>query len=284
MIYTSLIFEGANGKKLDLFNDRFFDTVNIDGLTKAQCSIASSTTPSIDGDTVNNIQATPRNMVFDFCVKSGVEVEMCKRHILDVLKLKQGAKLTLTQGTGLDERKTVITGIIEDVNMPRFNNKVTMQVSFYCSAPFFNDVDAIILQIQRSIPNHHFAIAFPIGEPVCLGYIDKRMTQTFTNDGDVETGMIITIVATGNVSNPVIYRSDGKFIGIIDDLVVNDKVVIDTNRGNKTITKNGVSIISKIRPGSTFLQMQTGDNEFTIDTDDGDGFVYFSISFKRRFI
>ena len=70
-----------------------------------------------------------------------------------------------------------------------------------------------------------------------------------------------------------------------DTLEAGDEVIINTNRGEKGITKNGVNILSKIRQGSTFFQLETGDNELTADSDgDTKGNMYFMLSFKRRFV
>ena len=283
-MFTSLVYSAANGATLDLFHDDMFDLVNASGLTLANAAIATSTIPTMDGDTINNVQANPRGITLDLRVKNYIDVEACKRHILNVVKIKQTGTLTYTQGTGTNQRIITISGIVESISLPRFSNACTMQVSLYCNSPFWQDLNDIILQIARALPAHHFEVYFPVNNPIVLGVIDQNMTQTYTNDGDAAAGMIITIIATGDVTNPTLYRSSGEYIGINDTLTTNDKVVIDTNRGHKTITKNGVSIFSKIKQGSTFLQMETGDNEFTIDADTGDANMYFSIAFKRRFV
>lgn len=283
-MYTKLEYIAKNGETLDLFNDKYFDLVNVDGLTSSNVTIATATTPTVDGDTVNNVQANPRAITLDLHVKSDVDVEVCKRHILNVVKIKQTATLRYTQGTGTEQRIIEIAGVVQSIELPRFNNNCQMQISMYCSNSFWEDVNEIVVEISRIIPKHHFPIAFPINNPIPLGVIDSDMRKSYVNDGDVETGLIITIIATGDVTNPVIYNENGDYIGVNDSLIANDKIVINTNKGNKTITKNGVSIINKIKAGSTFLQMATGDNIFTIDADAGESSMYFNITFKRRFV
>ena len=283
MTDTKIEYIAANGLTLDLFNDAYFDTTNIDGLTTANATLATTTTPTVDGDTINNIQGNPRTIIFDFKVKTGVDVETCKRHILNVIKWKQKGTLQLTQGTGEEQRIIKIDGVIQTVDMPRFNNNVTMQVVLYCSNSLFEDLNAIVIEISRIIDAHHFPVVFPNGSPIALGVIDQEMQKSYVNDGDAATGVIITITALGNVTNPVISKA-GQFIGVNDSLVNGDVVVIDTNKGHKTITKNGVSILNKIKAGSTFIQMETGDNVFVINADSGAGNMYFNITFKRRFV
>ena len=164
-----------------------------------------------------------------------------------------------------------------------------MQVTLYCSNPYWQDVENVLLEISRILNMHYFSLdvgglAFPV-EGVVMGEYDTNMTRTYTNDGDAECGMIITIVALSDVLNPAIYKPDGSYIGVNDSMVLGDEIIINTNRGEKSITKNGVNILSKIKPGSTFLQLDTGDNELTINSDgETEGNVYFMLSFKRRFV
>lgn len=281
---VSLHYVGANGSVLDLLHNPYFETT-IDGLTAVNANISAASTPSMDGDKVNNIRTQPRDIVFDFKVKQGVSVEDAKQYILRSIKHKQTGRLVMHHGG----RDVDITGVVQTINMPRFSSKVVMQVTFYCSAPYWQDVENVLMEISRVLDMHYFpldkgGLAFPV-EGVVMGEYDLNMTRTYTNDGDVECGMIITIIAVSEVINPTIYKPDGTFIGINDTLVAGDEIIINTNRGEKGITKNGVNILSKIKKGSKFLQLETGDNVLTIGTDgDTAGNVYFMLSFKRRFV
>lgn len=285
MTQTALIYTGANGSFIDLLANDYFYLTAADGLTSISADLSASVTPSMDGDTVNNIQATPRGIVLDMKIKSGVDVEEASRYILRTIKPKQRGTLRMTRG----DRVTEIEGIVDKIELPRFGQGVIMQVSLYCSEPFWTDAEYIALEISRIIGLHYFPIelgglAFP-AEGIPLGQYDTDMTRTYTNDGDAESGMLITIIALAEVVNPTIYKSDGSYIGIIDTLQANDEVVINTMRGHKSITKNGDSIFSKIKRGSTFFQLDTGENEFTLDSDgDTEGNMYFTLTFKRRFV
>ena len=283
---TELIYIGVNGNVINLFQNKWFCLTHADGLTSVSSSIASSTTPGMDGDKINNIQTQPRGIVLDLEIRRGVSVEDAKRYILRTIKPKQRGTLRLTQG----DRVTEIEGIVESVNMPRFGDGVTMQVSLYCSEPYWSDAENVLVEISRIIGLHYFTstegdmLYFP-AEGIPLGEYDLNMTRTYTNDGDADCGMIIRIIALRDVVNPTIYNSDGLYIGVIDTMVEGDEIVINTNRGSKSITKNGANILSKIKSGSTFLQLAVGDNQLTIDSDGGtEGNVYFILEFKRRFV
>lgn len=282
---VTLHYVSANGSILDLLNNPYFHLIEVDGMTGIASDIAAATTPGMDGDRVNSVRAQPRTVVLDLKIKHSANVEEAKRYILRAIKPKQKGRLILHQ----DGRDVEIAGVVDEISMPRFTQGVTMQVSLYCSAPYWQDVDDVVIEISRVLDAHYFPIevgglAFPV-EGVVMGVYDTNMTQTYTNDGDAECGMVITIIALNDVVNPRIYKADGSFIGVNDSMVTGDEIVINTNRGEKGITKNGVNILNKIAAGSTFIQLDTGDNELTVDSDgDTEGNVYFLLSFKRRFI
>lgn len=282
---TTLHYIGANGSMLDLFDNPYFVLVDAEGITENASDISTSTTPSMDGDKVNKIQTQPRGIVLSLEIKDDAPVEEAKRYILRTIKPKQKGRLVLHQSG----RDIQIAGVVESISMPRFGQEIIMQISLYCSDPYWKDVENVLLEISRVLNMHYFPIdagglAFP-AEGIPFGEYDLNMTRTYTNDGDAECGMIITIIALAEVVNPTIYKVDGSFIGVNDSMVVGDEIIINTNRGEKSITKNGTNILSKIKPGSSFLQLDTGDNELTIDSDgDTEGNVYFMLAFKRRFV
>lgn len=302
-----LDFVSARGDILTLSENKYFSITNIDGMTAAATSISSNVIGGVDGDTVNNIQAQPRGIVIDLQIKSGVDVEEAKREILRVVKLKQqGALIWDYKG-----RIKSISGIVESIDMPRWNDAVMLQIFLYCSVPFWEDVDFVVSQISEAISLHYFTenytdmLYFP-DEGIAFGEIDTLRTKHFYNSGDVSTGLEITIVALDTVTNPIIYDQYGNFFGIgytLEQISTNpnlgsayaykpftmqagDSVVITTNKGNKTVIYNGAaSVLDLVKPNSTWLQLETGDNAFTINSDDESiTNMYFSIAYKQRYI
>lgn len=283
---TELIYIGANGSQINLFRNDYFHLIDADGLTGVSAAISSSTTPSMDGDKINNIRAYPRGIDLYFRIRNTADVEAAKRFVLRTIKPKQDGTLKLTQG----DRVMEISGTVESISLPRFSDEVTMHISFYCPQPFWQDAENVLVEISRVLNVHYFTndendmLYFP-EDGIVMGEYDLNMTRTYTNDGDADCGMIIHIIALGDVLNPVIYKADGTYIGVNTDMTVGDEIIINTKRGEKSITKNGVNILSKIKSGSSFLQLEAGDNELTIDSDGGtEGNVYFMLEFKRRFV
>ncbi len=284
-------FVSQRGDILPLSANADFYLTHIDGQTTASASISSSVIGGVDGDTVNNMQADFRPLIFDLRIRSGVDVEEAKRKILRVIKLKQNGTVRWEQ----NNRTVEITGKVERIEMPRWANGIVMQVEMHCEQPFWEDIEAVVEQISEAISLHYFTdmptdmLYFP-EEGIVIGEYDTTRAKGFYNEGDVSVGLEIDIIAVSTVTNPIIYDADNNFFGVGYDakpVVMNsgDKIVITTHRGKKSVTLNGVSIFDKIRPNSTWLQLATGDNRFAINSDDDSlNNMAFSLIYKQRYI
>nr|DAW56627.1 MAG TPA: tail protein [Bacteriophage sp.] len=279
-----LEFISAKGDVMPLTGNSRFKLSNVDGITSATVSVSSSTNSNIDGDFVTNVRTEPRSIVIDLAIER--DVENVKRYIMQYVKPKLNCMLRLTQ----NDRTTQINGIIDEIDMPRYENPVTIQFSMHCSQPYWEDIEESSLDISEVFDLFYFTdyeddmLYFP-EEGIPFGEYDTNRTRVLQNDGDVAVGLKIHIVALGTVTNPVIYNENGDFIGVDITMDNNDEIVITTGKGEKTIELNGENIVSKIREGSTWLQLNVGENEFTIDSLDGtEENMYFVLSYKRRYV
>ena len=275
---------------MPLVNNKLFD-IQVDGQTVGEAELSTASVGGVDGDTVNSAQALPRIIVLDLRFKSGVDVEDAKREVLKFVKLKKRGALECTQ----NGRTSVISGVVEKIDMPRWTNAVIMQITLHCDKPFWEDVNEVIQNISEAIDLHYFTdnaqdmLYFP-EEGIALGEYDTIRTKSFYNDGDVDVGLEITILAHDTVTNPTIYDQNGNYFGVGYEskplvMQAGDNVVITTHRGQKTVKHNGAPIYDKIRPNSTWLQLETGDNQFSIDSDDDDiTNMSFSLVYKQRYI
>lgn len=286
-------FITKRGDRLSLFDNKYFNLVDLEGQTTANVDISSLVTGGVDGDIITNEQAQPRTITLNLHIKQGVNVEEAKREILKVVKIKQDASLLWEQ----NKRNITIKGIVESVDMPRWNNSVLMQVSLHCSQPFWEDIEEVIQEINAFINLHYFTnsdydmLYFP-EEGIPFGMLDTARLKTFTNEGDVAVGIEIEIIAFSTVTNPIIYDTNGNFFGVgygngNKQVVMSagDRIIITTHKGNKTVKLNGVSIYDKIVPFSSWLQLETGENQFRIDSDDENiNNMVFNLTYKQRYI
>lgn len=286
-----LDYISERGDILPLSDNNLFALVRVDGQASASASISSAVIAGDDGDTVNNVQADPRTIILDLTIKNGVDVEEAKRAILRVVKLKQQGGLIWTQS----ERTVAIYGVVESVEMPRWTNAATMQITLHCEQPFWEDIDDVIQQISEAVNLHYFTesianmLYFPT-DGIPLGEYDTIRTKSFHNSGDVAVGLEITILAHDTVTNPIIYDQNGNYFGVgYEDnpfiMQAGDNVVISTHKGRKAVVYNGAVIYDKIKRNSTWLQLAAGDNTFSIDSDDESiTNMSFSLVYKQRYI
>lgn len=268
-----------NGAKMSLLHNDYFSVIDITGLTSINNDVAAVVVPQMDGDVINNVQAQPRDVTIYLRLKQSAGIQRAQRYVMQYVK----PKLTGTLHMVRDDLDIKLEGIVTAIDLPRFTQGCTMAITLYCSMPYWVDVNTVQAELSTIINLHHFPISFP-AEGVPFGEYDNDLSQHLNNTGDVATGMIITLIATGDVVNPKLTATDGQFIGITDTLQENDEVIINTVKGEKSITKNGTDILNKITEGSHFLQLQTGDNKFTISADEGVNNMYFMLEYRRLYI
>ena len=283
---AQFIYQNANNEQIDLSNNEYFWLTNVDGQTRAGAEIASVSNGLIDGDIVNNIKLQPRTIILDLTIKKSKNVEMAKRSILSIIKPKQKGYLLWTQ----DDRHVQIEAYIEAIDMPRWTNGVVMQVTLHCSQPYWEDVQDVLQEISDIIDLHYFTrsetdmLYFPV-DGLPMGYYNMARTKKVSNYGDVAVGFVCEIIAYGEVINPELINERGEFMKVNTTLAANDVLRIETTRGKKSISKNGVNIIHALAAGSTWLKIEHGHNEFTIGSDDESiNNMYYQITYKQRYV
>lgn len=269
------------GATLPLVGNPMFVLTNVDGMTSATASISSNTIYGVDGDSVSNVQAQPRGIVLDLTMKQGVNVEDAKRQILSVIKIKSTGTLELTQ----NGRTTQISGVVESIDMPRFTNNAIMQISLYCSSPFWSDVDDVVQSISSFIDLHKFPIAFS-SAGMAFGRYRNDQTRTITNDGDVSVGIVIDIISHGDgITNPKIYDRNRDYFGVDVTLNRGDVLSISTVTGAKTVALNGENIIRKMTAGSKWIKLEVGVNEFSLVIDNGNlPDLYYTVKYRQLYV
>lgn len=276
---TNLSFVSPYGEKMPLFGNQYFTLTDIDRFTGVESTLASVVIPFMDGDIITNVQAQPREVTLTLRTSQAEGTENCKSYILRYVRIKQACKLYMMR----DGKELELEGVVTAIDLQRFTEGCTMMITMHCSQPYWADVDWVVSEIKSVIPLHHFPIAFYTALP--FGVYDDDTTQECINEGDISTGMRIHIIALDTVTNPkIIDANTAEYIGVNDSLVAGDEIIINTFKGQKSITKNGVNILNKIMSGSTFLQLSTGVNEYTIQATAGVDSVYFRLEYKGLYI
>ena len=126
-----------------------------------------------------------------------------------------------------------------------------------------------------------------------LGEFDFYRLKYFTNNGDIDVGMEIEIIAFDTVTNPVLTDVYGEFFGVGHGtgskkvtMQAGDIIRINTNKGKKSVVLNGTTnLLDKVKPQSTWLILRSGDNQFSIASDDESKTnMSFNLVFNQRYI
>lgn len=174
------------------------------------------------------------------------------------------------------------------------NNEVLcrFELGFECYEPLFYQ-NSKIIDLALVEGKFHFPLIIPEGKGIVLGEVKRRQSMSIENSGDVNTGCIIKITATGGVvKNPKVYNvNTGEFIGF-ENVTLNDGdyIVIDTNIGEENAVKHiaeerkDVSVIGNMTKGSKFIQIQHGNNFYAYEVEqEYKNNVEISITFMEKY-
>ncbi len=142
-------------------------------------------------------------------------------------------------------------------------------INLICPNPFFKDEREFSKNMAGKINSITVPFTIPARGMIMSAKV-LRQEATIINNGDKDTGLIISFMAKGEVSNPKIENlTTGKFLRIVVDLMPGDILTINTNKGTKRIELNGKNISQKMDRSSSFIDMQVGENILKYSADKG---------------
>lgn len=263
----TLKIENQNGEVLDFSNNKNYDVLEIQGLNPPPSALNFTTMANFDGSAYNSGRVDNRNIVLTIKIHGPAEEN--RINLYKYLPLKQLIRLYYKNGL----RDVYIDGYIETNEIGLFSMNETAQISIICPNPYWRDVTP--LEITFSTVTSGFEFPFAIEEEgIEFSIISGTGTQIVEN-GDIETGLIIEFTAVANqVLNPKFYNRTTQETMTIDyDMLAEDVIRINTNRGSKSVTliRNGVklNIINKFAAGSDWVTLAPGQNIISYDSDEG---------------
>lgn len=277
----TLIVENESNEQLELTNSEAYDVIKIDGLTPSGATINTSSVAGLDGTRFNSASIAQRNLVIYLNIKSPVEEN--RQQLYKYFRVKRKCKIYFKN----QNRDVFIEGYVETFEADLFGMTQQPQISIICPEPFFKAVDEILVEFSNTLALFEFPFSIP-EEGIEFSRIES-MTTKYINAGDIETGAIITLSALSNqILNPIIYnRTSNEFFKLAVDLSEGDTLVINTNKGEKSVRliKSGVetNLLNKITSGSTWLQFQPGVNEISYDADEGAANLKVNVAIAQKY-
>jgi len=265
-MYT-LKVKNHNGEILNLSSNPNYIVYKIEGLQPPAVTINSSKNATSDGSTVNSKSVNDRNIVIYTTIEG--DVEKNRINLYKYFPLKK----TVTLYYKNDTRDVYIEGEVELIECDLFAEKQRAQISLICPQPYFKAIDELISYFNEISALFSFPFSIPESGTE-ISVITANIRKSIFNTGDVDTGLVITLYAIGEVVNPVIYDVfERTHIMLNMTLQASDQVIINTNVGKKSITLirdgNSSNIMGYMSADSKWFTLSVGDNVFTYGADSG---------------
>lgn len=276
----SLKVENDKGAILELTNDETnFQVTNVEGLTPPNATINTSNFANGDGSAFNSSKIPNREIVITVYINGDVQTN--RLTLYQYFRTKNWCKIYYTD----DQRDVYIEGYVQDFEAPIFTQKQVAQISILCPDPYFKDIETIVQSISKALKKFTFPFSINIGQPISFSEIELEKVTNVINESESETGLIVKVTFLGRVDKLEIRNIDTGQNFIIDyNFMANDKLVINCNRGSKSVilTREATeyNLIPYVRSGSTFFQLGVGDNNFSFLADEGVSDMSVDIQFE----
>lgn len=275
--------ENKKGNILTLSqNESDFQIIRITGLNPPNAQINTNNLAGIDGAKYNSSKLQTRQIVITLKLNGwGTRVEDNRQMLYRYFPTKEWCKFYFKT----DNRDVYIEGYAETLEVDLFQQSQTMQIAILCPQPYFKAMDMIIDDISKVLKNFEFPFSINNDEPIPFSIIELNKITNVYNNSESETGIIIEIEVLNNVNKIEIRNIDtGESFILNYDFLPDDKIIIDTNRGQKSITliREGITfnLFTAIQKGSKFFQLSLGDNFFSYLVDEGSSDASVHIVFK----
>ena len=257
-----------------------YQILSIDGLNPPQATINRSTIVGLDGAKFNSSRVEERNIVI--LLKLNGDIESNRLRLYQFFNTKQWCKLYYKNRS----RDVYIEGYVETMEVSPFTKDETVQISIICPEPYFKAVHSIFDDISKVLSLFEFPFAIDTDDPIEFSAIENSRVTNVYNESESETGLIISITTASSVNKIKLTNVvNNEWFEVRHPFIENDIITINTNRGRKSIklTRNGVdsNIFSSMIRGSTFFQLDVGDNFFSYLADEGTSDEHVSIIFEH---
>ena len=283
---------------LDLFHPEKSGLIvtSISGLGPPKATINNTDLATADGALYSSARASTRNIVFNLRFMYAPTIEDARQKTYKYFPLKKKIKIRVET----DNRTLETEGYVESNQPDIFSKEESTQISILCLDPFFYDPMPSLAQFATITP----AFEFPFSNEsltedlIEFGTINLDTRSTLEYEGDVDTGILITIHALGEVSGKItIYNVETLEQIVIDlsrvktlikrDFGDGDDIIISTISGDKYVQilhdgkyTNGISAIEK---NADWFQISVGRNIFNFTATSGVDNLAMTFSYRNAY-
>lgn len=288
-----LIYTNTKGEQVEFSVHTDYIMRNIDGTGGVDLAIKSNKSYKQDGESYEGNTLEPRFINVELSVVADGREDMAQKR----QRLTRTLNPKLDLGTieyeygGVRKR---VQGIPEKSPnfVPGNRGKDYIQetlITFYCPNPYWQELETERVDVSTLVGGWSFPWEIPAeGYEMSIRTI-SYITNVY-NGGSAKTPILVSLKATGNVTDPIITNNDtGEYIRVNRVLADGDELLIDTKFGNKRveiIRSNGEreNAFHYIDYKSDFFSVASGDNEIEYGAEIGEANLDVYIYYTPRYV
>lgn len=256
-------------------NQAMYQLLSVDGIEVPEIDMATYDIASVDGSVLSNIRMPDREITISIVIRGDVEANRRKLH--QICRVRSLMRLHFQ----VRKKLRYIDGYLKAITSNRFDTpSFTFDMTFTCPDPYFKDENHVIVDMSRTYGTFVFPFGMgwrnaegqSIGMRKPMGVTDLLRTANINSVSENETGIIIRVVFRESASSLRITNADtGDWFELHHAFQSGDTVEINTINGQKDVQltrgHETSTIIADIVDGSSFFQLQSGDNRFNYVLD-----------------
>lgn len=260
---------------------------SVTGLGPVKANVNTTEVVTNDGSMFNSARLSQRNIVFQLAFVEtvyGETIEDVRQKSYKYFPAKKSVEIVIET----DNRYVKIKGYVESNEPDIFSSQEGTQISIICPDPYFysagedgnNVTDFYTIDPMFEFPFSNESLTDPL---LIFGEIQIKTEGVITYHGDSEIGVVIYIHAIGPATNINIYNTETREVMMINTtklekltgkgLVASDDIVINTTKGEKSITlvREGASynILNCLDKNTDWFTLSKGDNIFAFTAETG---------------
>lgn len=267
----------------------------ITGLGPARASIVSQPLSTADGSIFSSARAENRQILITLQPVDDQNVETNRQKTYRYFPLKKEVTLQIET----DNRNAECRGYVESNTPNIFSKEETIQISIICTDPYFYESrgEQTVFSGVRPLFEFPFENNSPTDNLIEFGQIMLDTRAILNYQGDADTGVIITVHATGPANNVVIYNTETFEQMKIDVSKINtitgapfgagDDIIISTMSGAKScvLLRDGkyYNIIAALGKDTDWFTISTGDNIFTYTSEGEEANLMITFSYRNAY-
>ena len=276
------------GKLLEITHTSVWRLVSITGIEAADMTPYIEDYASRDGAWYGGEHVHPRYITLTVQCSPKSQTEQRRHEMISFLDPHASGELTVDR-SGVRRKIGVRMAAGASFEQPNIRmDRLRVSIQLVAPIPWWEDPEETEFQflLYRPMINFPFSAGYETGGQTygaTAGMLVHTTEMNLVNDGDVPVGVRCIMKCTGGSTVRPKITAGGKFVKALTTLTSGDVLVIDTNVGNKSITKNGVRQMI-FSADSEFFQIPVGSTSVSVSADSGIEYCETSFVYSLRYL